>query len=296
MQIQPIVEPGDRMDRRYLGRLLFLVLAFCLFINPFSPSPLFPQTIKAKAAVVLDAISNRVLLSKNPDMLLPPASTTKLLTAMLTMEQANLRDSVFISKNASSVPQYKMGLKPGEKVTIELLLYAALLKSSNDAAVALAEAVGGSEECFVQLMNEKVLSLGAYNTRFINPHGLPGPNQYTTAYDLTQIMIHAMGYPKIREIIGTPVASFSTEKGKLLFLTNTDKLLWSEEDLVGGKTGFTQTAGHCFVCAAERENKTIVVSILGSPNRKTLWKETQTLIDKGFELLLRKTPYRTTIR
>jgi D-alanyl-D-alanine carboxypeptidase (penicillin-binding protein 5/6) len=272
------------------------VLTFFLVANLFSPSHSSAQTIKARAAVVMDAISGRVLLSKNPDILLPPASTTKLLTAMITMEQANLWDSVAISKNASRAPQYKMGLKAGEKVSIELLLYAALLKSSNDAAVALAEAVGGSEECFVQLMNEKVVSLGAYNTRFVNPHGLPGPNQYTTAYDLAQIMIHAMGYPKIREIIGTPVASFSTEKGKPLFLTNTDKLLWSDEDLVGGKTGFTQTAGHCFVCVAERENKTIVVSILGSPNRKTLWKETQALIDKGFQLLLTNTSYRTTVR
>ena len=284
------------MDHRCFGKVLFWVLAFSLLTNILSPSASFTQTIKARAAVVMDAISGRVLLSKNPDILLPPASTTKLLTAMITMEQANLSDSVAISKNASRVPQYKMGLKAGEKVSIELLLYAALLKSSNDAAVALAEAVGGSEECFVQLMNEKVVSLGAYNTRFVNSHGLPGPNQYTTAYDLAQIMIHAMGYPKIREIIGTPVASFSREKGKLLFLTNTDKLLWSEEDLVGGKTGFTQTAGHCFVCAAEREDKTIVVSILGSPNRKTLWKETQALIDKGFQLLLTNTSYRTTIR
>jgi D-alanyl-D-alanine carboxypeptidase (penicillin-binding protein 5/6) len=284
------------MDHRCFGRVLFWVLAFSLLTNILSPSASFTQTIKARAAVVMDAISGRVLLSKNPDILLPPASTTKLLTAMITMEQANLWDSVAISKNASRAPQYKMGLKAGEKVSIELLLYAALLKSSNDAAVALAEAVGGSEECFVQLMNEKVVSLGAYNTRFVNPHGLPGPNQYTTAYDLAQIMIHAMGYPKIREIIGTPVASFSTEKGKPLFLTNTDKLLWSDEDLVGGKTGFTQTAGHCFVCVAERENKTIVVSILGSPNRKTLWKETQALIDKGFQLLLTNTSYRTTVR
>ena len=284
------------MGRRYLAKVFFWVLPLLLVTNLFSPTASFTQNLKARAAVVLDAISGRVLLSKNPDILLAPASTTKLLTAMIAMEQANLGDSVAISKNASSVPHYKMGLKAGEKVSIELLLYAALLKSSNDAAVALAEAVAGSEECFVQLMNEKVLSLGAYNTRFINAHGLPGPNQYTTAYDLAQIMIHAMGYPKIREIIATPVASFWTEKGRPLFLKNTDKLLWSEEDLVGGKTGYTQTAGHCFVCAAERGNKTIVVSILGSPNRKTLWKETETLLDKGFQILSATPPYRTTIR
>ncbi|OGP64542.1 MAG: hypothetical protein A2170_03205 [Deltaproteobacteria bacterium RBG_13_53_10] len=273
------------MDRRCLGQVLFRGLAFFLLTSLFSPIPLSAQTLKARAAVVMDATSGEILFSKNPDLLLPPASTTKLLTAMITMEQAKLSDFVSVSKNASRVPQYKMGLKAGDKVSIEMLLYAALLKSSNDAAVALAEAVAGSEECFVQLMNEKAVSLGAHNTRFINPHGLPGPNQYTTAYDLAQIMIHAMGYPKLKEIIGTPVAAFSTEKGKPLFLTNTDKLLWSDEGLVGGKTGFTQTAGHCFVCAAEREDRMIIVSILGSPSRKVLWKETQDLIDKGFQLL-----------
>ena len=273
------------MDRRSLGQILFCVLAFFLLTGALSPSASSAQPLKARAAVVMDATSGRILFSKNPDLLLPPASTTKLVTAAITMEQAKLSDFVSVSKNASRVPQYKIGLKAGDKVSIELLLYAALLKSSNDAAVALAEAVAGSEECFVQLMNAKAASWGAHNTRFINPHGLPGPNQYTTASDLAQIMIHAMGYPKIKEIIGTPVAEFSTEKGKVLLLTNTDKLLWSDEDLVGGKTGFTNTAGHCFVCVAERENRTIVVSILGSPSRKTLWKETQKLIDKGFQFL-----------
>jgi len=273
------------MGCRSLRHILLCVLAFFLLTGAFSPSASSAQTLKARAAVVMDATTGEILFSKNPDLLLPPASTTKLLTAMITMEQAKLSDSVSVSKNASRVPQYKIGLKAGDKVSIELLLYAALLKSSNDAAVALAEAVAGSEECFVQLMNEKAVSLGAHNTRFINPHGLPGPNQYTTAFDLAQIMVHAMGYPKIKEIIGTPVAEFSTEKGKVFFLKNTDKLLWSDEGLLGGKTGFTQTAGHCFVCAAGREDRTIIVSILGSPSRKVLWKETQILIDKGFQLL-----------
>ena len=270
-------------------------MAFFLLTNPFFPSTSFSQTIKARAAVIMDATSGRILFSKNPDLLLPPASTTKLMTAMLTLEQANLSNSVVISQNASHVPQYKMGLRTGDKVTIEFLLYAALLKSSNDAAVALAEAVAGSEECFVQLMNAKAVSWGAHNIRFINPHGLLGPNQYTTAFDLAQIMIYAMGYLKIKEIIGTPVAEFSTEKGKVFFLKNTDKLLWSDEGLVGGKTGFTQTAGHCFVCAAGREDRTIIVSILGSPSRKVLWKETQVLIDKGFQLLVSHKPQEVTV-
>jgi len=273
------------MDGGTLRKFLLFTFGFFLLVNLFFPSPSRGQTMKAKAGLAMDAISGRILFSKNPDLLLPPASTTKLVTAMITLEQTNLTRLVSISKNASRVAPYKMGLRAGDRVTIESLLYAALLKSSNDAAVALAEGVAGSETCFVQMMNEKALSLGAYNTRFSNPHGLPGPNQHTTVSDLALIMVHAMGYPKLKEIIGTPVAEFSTERGRVFFLKNTDKLLWSDEGLVGGKTGYTLTAGHCFVCAAERENKTVIVSILGSPSRKVLWKETQRLIDEGFRVL-----------
>ncbi len=270
--------------RSFAGRLLFFGILLSLLLS-FSPSPSFSGPIKAKAAAVIDALSGQVLFSKNPDLPLAPASTTKLMTAIVVMEQVDLSHSVVISKNASTVAPYRMGLKTGDKATVEMLLYAALLRSSNDAAVALAEGVAGSEECFVQLMNEKALSLGARNTRYINPHGLPGPNQYTTASDLARIMVHALGYPKIREIIGTPVAEFSTEKGPVLFLKNTDKLLRSHEGLVGGKTGFTLSAGHCFVCAAERNDRTVIVSILGSPSRKILWKETQQLLTKGYKAL-----------
>lgn len=273
-------------------QICFSALTFFAAIVLFSPPGSWGQSIKAKSALVMDASTCQPLLSKEPDLLLPPASTTKLMTAIVAMEHANLLQLVAISKNAARVPPFKMGLRPGDRATIESLLYAALLKSSNDAAVALAEGVAGSEECFVQMMNEKALSLGARNTRFSNPHGLPGPNQHTTVSDLALIMLHAMAYPKLKEIIGTPVAEFSTEKGKVFSLKSTDKLLWSDEGLVGGKTGFTVSAGHCFVCAAERENKTIIVSILGSPSRKLLWKETQQLLDKGFKVLATRLPHR----
>ena len=264
----------------HFGALTFLV-AIVLFAPPVS----WGQSFKAKSALVIDATTGQILFWKEPDLQLPPASTTKLMTAIVTMENATLDQWVTISKNAARVPPYKMGLRPGDRATIESLLYAALLKSSNDAAVALAEGVAGSEEGFVQMMNQKAFSLGARNTRFSNPHGLPGPDQHTTVSDLALIMLHAMAHPKLREIIETPMAEFSTEKGKVFSLKSTNKLLWSDESLVGGKTGFTVSAGHCFVCVAERENRKIIVSILGSPSRKLLWKETQQLIDIGFKVL-----------
>jgi len=207
------------------------------------------------------------------------------MTAVVAIEKTDLSDVVTISKNASRVRPLNAGFKKGDKITVEKLLYPALIKSANDAAVALAEAVAGSEKHFVDLMNQKAISIGAKNTKFINATGLPGARQYTTALDLSKIMNCALSYPKLKEIIGTPAVELMTEKGEILFLRNTDKLLWSDEDLIGGKTGYTFRAGHCFVCAAEREKETIIVLLLGSPSRKHLWKETEALIDKGFQII-----------
>jgi len=239
----------------------------------------------ARSALIREASTGRVLYARNPDLRLPPASTAKLVTAMLVIEKTNLNDVVTISKNASRVRPFKVGFKKGDRATVEELLYAALIKSANDAAVALAEAVAGSEENFVPLMNQKAAAIGALDTQFINATGLPGPNQYTTALDLSTIMVAALSYPKLREIIGTPAVEFSTRDGRHLSLKNTDKLLWSDECMIGGKTGYTLLAGHCFVGAAEREKATIIVVLLGSPSRNRLWKETEALIDKGFQMM-----------
>jgi len=130
-------------------------------------------------------------------------------------------------------------------------------------------------------MNEKATAIGAINTKFINATGLPGPGQHTTALDLSRIMRYAINYSRLREIIGTPTAKVLTEKGKHLFLRNTDKLLWSDEEVIGGKTGYTSMAKHCFVCVAGHQTKEIIVAVLGSPSRKNLWRDTEKLIAKG---------------
>ncbi|MBM4135321.1 MAG: D-alanyl-D-alanine carboxypeptidase [Nitrospira sp.] len=267
--------------------ITFLSLILILVIGHWS-LVIASDEIHSKSAVVMDASTGRILYAKNPNLRLLPASTTKLMTAIIVMEKANLTDVVMISKNAARVAPHKAGLKEGDKVKVETLLYAALLNSANDAAVALAEAVAGSEEKFVELMNTKVIAIGLKETHFINPHGLPGPNQYTTAFDLSRIMRYALRYPKLKEIIGTRVVGVSTENGNDLFLRNTNRLLWSDEDLVGGKTGFTQKAKHCFVCAAEREDSKVIVTLLGSPSRWYLWKEAETLLDKGFNIMANK--------
>jgi serine-type D-Ala-D-Ala carboxypeptidase (penicillin-binding protein 5/6) len=264
-------------DRRNRKGLLYC-LAFFVSIFHFFPPDSFAEMIKSRSAVAMDVSTGEILYSKNPDQRLSPASTAKLMTAIVVMENETLSNMVTISRNASHVRPTKAGFKEGDRVTVEGLLYAALLRSANDAAVALSEAVSGSEEKFVDLMNQKAISIGAMNTKFVNSTGLPGPGQYITAVDLSMIMKYAMRYNKLREIIGTPIAQVRTEKGKSLVLKNTDKLLGSDEKIIGGKTGYTDSAKHCFVCIAEHERKTVIVTLLGSRTRGGLWKETGKII------------------
>ncbi|MBM4128860.1 MAG: D-alanyl-D-alanine carboxypeptidase [Nitrospira sp.] len=266
---------------------LFLFV-FSLFTFHF---PLFTSSadeVRSRAAAVIEASTGRILYAKNPNLRLPPASTAKLMAAIVVLENANLDDVVEISKNAAHTCRLKAGLKAGDGVKVETLLYAALMESANDAAVALAEAVAGSEERFVHLMNLKAIAIGMKDTRFANPHGLPGNSQYTTAFDLSMIMRYALRYPKLREIIGSREAAAFTEKGDYFLLKNTNKLLWSDDEMVGGKTGYTRRARHCFVGAAERGGEAVIVTLLGSPTRDTLWEETHKLIDRGFRIMAYK--------
>jgi D-alanyl-D-alanine carboxypeptidase len=252
-----------------------------LFALPFfaSAAPL----IHARAAVAVDADTGEILYDKNSNRRLPPASTAKLMTAIVALEQGDLSKVVTVSKNAARAAPSKAGFREGDKITLESLLYASLVQSANDAAVALAEAVAGSEKQFVRLMNRKAASLGARNTRFINSNGLPGTNQYTTALDLSKILSYALKFSKLREIIGTPETKIETEDGRVFFLRNTTELLWRDAKVLGGKTGYTHNARHCFVGAAATERKQVIVALLGSPSRKSLWAETELLINKNLD-------------
>jgi D-alanyl-D-alanine carboxypeptidase (penicillin-binding protein 5/6) len=290
-------ETGKRRQRKDHGfavrrgialHSLFALIGFVLLT--FRPPLLTSawagvEEIQSKAAVVMDATTGRVLYAKNPDLRLLPASTTKLMTALVVMERAKLSDVTTVSKRAAGQPASRVGLKAGEKFTLENLLYGALMKSGNDAAVALAEAVGGTEEQFVELMNQKAIAIGAYDTHFVNANGLPEPGQYITAYDLAKIMRQAIKYPVLQAILGTRVTDVSTEAGKQIRVRNTNKLLWSDDDVLGGKTGYTRQARHCFVCAGERDNGTIIVALLGEPYRDLLWKDSEKLMAFGEKVL-----------
>jgi D-alanyl-D-alanine carboxypeptidase (penicillin-binding protein 5/6) len=268
------------MGKRYF---YFSVLLFGIFCLMSTDS--FADNILSRSVVVMDASTGKILYAKNPYLKRLPASTTKLMTSIIAVENTSPSERVTISRRASHVSPHKAGFKEGDQVTVKQLLYAALVDSANDAAVALSEGVAGSEANFVSLMNAKAHSIGAQNTRFINSNGLPGRGQYTTAYDLAKIMGYALRHQTLKKIIATRETDITTEEGDSISLTNTNKLLWSDEDMLGGKTGYTRRAMHCFVCAAERENRTLIVAVLGSPSRDNLWRESETLIGKGFDLM-----------
>ncbi len=271
-----------REEKHYRVFVLLCVLFhLCCMLSTVSRA----ETVRSRAAVVMDASSGKVLYAKNPDLRCPPASTTKLMTAILAVEHMKPESVVTVSKRAATVSPHKAGLREGDRVTVEELLYAALLGSANDAAVALAEAVAGSEERFVELMNGKAAAIGARDTRFINPHGLPGPGQYISASDLSRIMQYALRSPLLRQIISTRATEIETEGGRAIPLRNTNRLLWTDGDVIGGKTGYTRTARHCFVCAAERSDDAVIVALLGSPSRNNLWRESDRLLDRGFTVL-----------
>jgi D-alanyl-D-alanine carboxypeptidase (penicillin-binding protein 5/6) len=271
---------GNDMMKRYIYLSFLLFNFFCLMA-----AYCFADDIRSRSVVVMDASTGHILYAKNPYLRRLPASTTKLITSIIAVENVSPSELVTISRRASTVSPHKAGFREGDQVTVRQLLYAALLNSANDAAVALSEIVAGSEKDFVPLMNAKARSIGAEDTRFINSNGLPGRGQYTTAYDLAKIMRYVLGHQDLKKIIATREKDITTEGGDSISLTNTNKLLWNDDDMLGGKTGYTRRAMHCLVCAAERQNHTLIVAVLGSPSRSNLWRESETLIGKGFDLL-----------
>ncbi|MBS4060401.1 MAG: D-alanyl-D-alanine carboxypeptidase [Bacteroidetes bacterium] len=258
--------------------ILFLLITFFT-------SRIYAEDINSRAVVLLDSTSNKILYAKNPHLRLPPASTAKLVSAMVVIDKMNLNSVVTISRKAATTQSVAPRLIPGEKYTVRDLLHLSLMRSVNGAAVALAEAAAGSEDSFVDMMNAKVHALGLQNTRFINSSGLPGNGQYITAYDLSLVMKASLDYHAIKEIINTRTKDIFNVNGRQIFLKNTNHLLWKEDDVIGGKTGYTRAAGHCFVCAVDKDDTTLIVAILGEAVREELWQNTFALFSKGQDIL-----------
>lgn len=236
--------------------------------------------ISASSAIVIDKNSKRVLSSKNSDKQMGMASTTKIMTALVALENGDLNSVVKISPSAAGVEGSSMYLTAGEEITLENLIYGLMLVSGNDAATAIAEHISGSVEKFAGLMNEKAQAIGAKNTHFDNPHGLSADTHYTTAYDLALITAYALDNPKFKEIVSTKSKKIPWQgKNYDRQLKNHNKFLSLYEGCIGVKTGFTKATGRCLVTAVEKDNLTLVCVTLNAPDD---WNDHKILYDSAF--------------
>ncbi|MDR1538273.1 MAG: D-alanyl-D-alanine carboxypeptidase [Clostridiales bacterium] len=243
-----------------------------------------PQ-VKAIGAVLMDYKTGRVLWGKNEHTPMAMASTTKIMTAALALESGKLEETVTVSKRAASAPEVKMGLSTGEKVKMNELLYALMLESQNDAAVAIAEGISGSVEEFCALMTAKASELGAKNTVFETPNGLDKGDHHSTAYDMALITRYALSKPEFMKLINTKSISFSSDRRSYVF-NNKNRLLTEYQGANGVKTGFTGKAGHCFVGAAQRGEMELISVVLasgwGRVGKEGKWSDTKALLNYGF--------------
>lgn len=259
-----------------------LTLFFCASFSKAEEISDYYENVLSTSAVALDGVTGQILYAKNPNIKIPPASTVKLLTAMVVLDRLNLKQKVTISKNAEDTPSTPPHLNEGETYTVDDLLHLMLIKSSNQAAVALAEAVAGSEEAFAELMNAKAKMLGLKDSHFVTASGLPGSNQYTTAYELALLLYEALKYPHIKEIINLPVKVITSSQGRTIIVKNTNKLLFEDglkDEILGGKTGYTRLSKHCLVNVAKIKERLIITSLLGAPHRNALWEDTKKLLN-----------------
>ena len=258
-------------------------LALAVIIGWLLPSAASAEEVgtSAAACVIIDAESGRILLSHNAESPLPMASTTKVMTALLAIEGGNLDAPVTCSRSAFGVPGTSIYLAEGETLTLREMLYGLMLASGNDAAIAIAEHIGGTVEEFCRMMTARARELGCTNTVFLTPHGLPCEGHYTTAHDLALIAREAMLHPVFREIVGTSRATIPWEgRNYDRVLNNKNKLLTTYEGATGIKTGYTKKAGRCLVFGAERNGLEIIGAVLNCPD---WFNEAARLMDLAFE-------------
>lgn len=259
---------GVMAMKRFLNGMAVVLLIAILFL------PFQAYGISAQHCVLMDASTKRVLYEKSPDDRALIASTTKIMTALVVCEQANVLDRVRIPKEAVGIEGSSMYLREGEVLTVQELLYGLMLHSGNDAAVALAIYCAGTVEGFAQLMNDKAHRLGLNQTHFENPHGLDSPEHYSTARDLAVLAAYAMDNP----IFAKTVSAKSVSAGGRI-LRNHNKLLWRVDGADGVKTGFTKAAGRILVSSATRQGRRLVAVTINAPDD---WNDHSALLENGF--------------
>lgn len=247
------------------------------------PLKLDPPQVNARAAIVIDMQRMQALYIKDPHARLPIASTTKIATALVAIEQADLNKEITVSAQATAVEPNHMGLRTGEKLTLRELLYGLMLDSGNDAAEAIAEGVAG-RDTFIKMMNDKAWSLGLENTSFTNPSGFDDPQHYSSAYDLAVLASYAMKkHAFFRELVATKRQIISpTPQHGWFGPTNLNQLLWTYQGATGVKPGWTEKAGYTLVASATRGEQSVLVVVLGTNRHFT---DATLLLDYGFARL-----------
>jgi serine-type D-Ala-D-Ala carboxypeptidase (penicillin-binding protein 5/6) len=266
-----------------------LITCFCLFNAQIVKAQTLENNrpvVNAQAAILMDATTGEVLFEQNASQKLAMASTTKIMTAILALEKGNLDAQVTVSPTVldrRSVYGTRIYLEPGEQLTLRNLLYALLLNSANDAAVAIAEHIAGSVDNFVKMMNDKAKEIGAANTNFMNPHGLTENGHYSCARDLALFARYGLQNPVFAQIVKTKEAEIPRAKAGLpTKLDNINHMLWLYEGIDGVKTGYTAEAGNCVVESATRNGRQLIVVILKSTATKAMYKDAENLFDYGF--------------
>ena len=262
-------------------RLKSAVLSVFLVLLSMAATPALAQEegpeVSAKSFVIMDAKTGQILLSLNPQLFWPPASTLKVMTALYVAEHLKMDDKVPVSAYAAAAPPSKISLKPGETFTVQDLLYALLLNSANDAARALAEKASGSEDEFARQLTRQVREWGAYRTTLATANGLPADNQYSTTQDLALMFRKAMSNPDLAKIMETK--NYTIQGGREL--RNHNRFLFTTPLAVAGKTGYTRASKHTYVGLFRNGDKEIIIAMMGSQKK---WADLRPLIEKGFEL------------
>jgi serine-type D-Ala-D-Ala carboxypeptidase (penicillin-binding protein 5/6) len=254
-----------------------VVLAILGMMTGFAAGQDEEFNVSARSFVLMDAKTGKILLSLNPQLFFPPASTLKVMTAMSVMQHLKLDDKVTVSAYAAAAPASKINIKPGETYTVKELLYALLLNSANDSARALAEKVSGSESAFAQQLTQEVRQWGAYRTTCATANGLPADNQYSTAQDLATMFRRAMADPELAKIMSTKYYTIQGDRE----LRNHNRFLFTTPLAVAGKTGYTRASKHTYVGLFKSGDNEVIVAMMGSTKK---WADLRPLIEKGFEL------------
>lgn len=237
--------------------------------------------LNSRIALIYDRASGNILFEKNGKKQTPMASTTKIMTSIVVLENANLKDTVTIDSKAAGTGGSRLGLKKNDKITVNDLLYGLMLRSGNDAAVALAIHVGGSIDGFAQMMNDKAKEMGLTNSHFVVPHGLDNAEHYTTAFELAKMADYALNIEEFRKIVSTKVTTIYIN-GYPKSINNTNQLLGSVSGVYGVKTGFTNGAGRCLVSSCKRDDLDIITVVIGADTTKLRTSDTMKLIEYAF--------------